>query len=665
MIGMPESPGRRRVIVEGVSPEIDCGRYPIKRTAGEVVTVEADVFTDGHDRVAAVLRYRREEEAHWREAPMTALGNDRFRARFALGEPGRYRYTVSGFVDPFHTWQGELEKRMAAGQELTLAFRVGAALLDDAAARAGSAGRSLLSAAKELTGAATPAEKAAVALDPELGMLAAAYRDPALDTAYARELAVWVDRPKARFSTWYELFPRSAAPEPGRHGTLADLEKRLPYLAAQGFDVLYLPPIHPIGVTHRKGPDNALTAGPGDPGSPWAIGAAEGGHKAVHPALGTLDDFRRLVTRARALDIDIALDIAFQCSPDHPYVKEHPEWFRKLPDGSIQYAENPPKKYEDIYPFDFTGEAYAALWTELRSVFTFWIEQGVRVFRVDNPHTKPLPFWAWVIDSLKREHPDLIFLAEAFTRPKVMYSLAKAGFTQSYNYFPWRNHRAELTAYFTELTQTPVHEFFRANLWPNTPDILTEYLQHGGPAAFRIRLILAATLGASYGIYGPPFERMEQLPRHAGSEEYANSEKYAARYWPPGDEETLDELIRLVNTARRDNEALQYDGTLRFHPTSDDSLLCYSKRSPAGDNAVLCVVSLDPYHAHHGWTSLDLDALGLAPDQEFQVHDVIGGATYQWRGAYNYVELNPHVLPAHVFQVRGRVRHETDFTYYE
>jgi starch synthase (maltosyl-transferring) len=662
---LPESPGKRRVVIEGVSPEIDGGRWPIKRTTGESVTVEADVFADGHDRVAAVLRWRREQAVVWRETPMTPRGNDRFRAEFPLEHLGRYRYTIDAYVDAFGTWQAELERRMAAGQDLSLALRVGADLLAGAAARAGADAGPLYEAARVLTGPTPADERARRALAPALAELAARYRDRAHDAVYGRELGVWVDRPKARFSTWYELFPRSAAPEPGRHGTLADVEARLPHLAALGFDVLYLPPIHPIGHTHRKGAENALTAQPEDPGSPWAIGSPEGGHKAVHPELGTLDDLRRLVARAAGFGIDVALDVALQCSPDHPYLTEHPEWFRRLPDGSIRHAENPPKKYEDIVPFDFETAAHDALWRELRSIFTWWVAQGVRVFRVDNPHTKPLPFWAWLIEGLKREHPDLIFLAEAFTRPKVMYALAKAGFTQSYNYFPWRNHRGELAAYFTELTRAPVSEYFRANLWPNTPDILTEYLQHGGAAAFRIRLVLAATLGASYGIYGPPFERMESQAHHAGGEEYRHSEKYAVRHWPLAAGGTLEELIRVVNRARRENEALQYDGTLHFHNAGDENLLCYSKRAPGGGNTVLCVVNLDPFHTHSGWTHLDLGALGLGPDREFQVHDLVGGATYPWRGAHNFVELDPQVLPAHVFQVRARARHETDFAYYE
>ncbi|MFZ0551117.1 MAG: alpha-amylase family glycosyl hydrolase, partial [Steroidobacteraceae bacterium] len=471
-------------------------------------------------------------------------------------------------------------------------------------------------------------------------------------------LAIEVERERARFSAWYEMFPRSA----GEHGTLADVEALLPYVASMGFDILYLPPVHPIGEIERKGPNNRTGAAPDDPGSPWAIGSREGGHKAVHPRLGTLADFHRLLASASALGIEIALDIAFQCAPDHPYVREHPEWFLKRPDGSVQYAENPPKKYQDIYPFWFECDDWRALWAELKSVFEFWIAQGVRIFRVDNPHTKPFAFWEWVIGEIRRAHPEVIFLSEAFTRPKVMYRLAKLGFTQSYNYFPWRNSKREIIDYFTELTSRPVCEFFRPSLWPNTPDILTEYLQFGGRPAFVTRLILAATLGASYGIYGPAFELMEGRPRDSGSEEYLDSEKYQVRSWNRDEPTSLKDLITRINRIRRENPALQSDATLKFHAVDNEAMIAYSKTS--GEDSILAVVNVDPHHAQTGWVDLDLAALGLPTDTPYQMDDLLSGARFLWRGARNYVALDPWGTAAHLFRVRRKVRTERDFDYF-
>jgi len=473
-----------------------------------------------------------------------------------------------------------------------------------------------------------------------------------------------VDPPKARFSAWYEMFPRSCSPRPGVHGTLAACEARLPYIAAMGFDVLYLPPIHPIGSTHRKGRNNSPVCEPGDPGSPWAIGAAAGGHTAVHPDLGTLEDFHSLLRQARSQGLEIAMDLAFQCSPDHPYVREHPEWFRRRPDGSIQYAENPPKKYEDIYPLDFECAERAALMDELKRVVLFWIDQGVRIFRVDNPHTKPLAFWEWLIGEVKTSHPEVIFLAEAFTRPKVMHRLAKSGFSQSYTYFAWRHTAWELKKYFSELTQTEVVEVFRPNLWPNTPDILTEYLQNGGRPAFAARLILAATLGANYGIYGPAFEVCEDRSRKPGSEEYLNSEKYEIRTWDIDSPDRLSELIARVNRIRRENPALHGDRSLRFHSVDNEQLICYSKHTADFSNVILTVVNLDPHHTHSGWLLLTLSELGLEADKPFQVHDLLSGARYLWNSDRNFIELNPRVMPAHIFRVRKKIRTEHDFDYF-
>ena len=431
-----------------------------------------------------------------------------------------------------------------------------------------------------------------------------------------------------------------------------------------GFDVLYLPPIHPIGYSFRKGKNNVLEAQPGDVGSPWAIGAKEGGHKAIHPQLGSLADFKRLVAEAKKLDIEIALDIAFQCTPDHPYVTEHPEWFRKRSDGSIQYAENPPKKYQDIYPLDFESENWQELWNELKSVILFWCEQGVRIFRADNPHTKAFPFWEWVIGEVKKNYPDALFLAEAFTRTKVMYRLAKLGFSQSYTYFTWRNTKPELTQYFTELTQTEVGDFFRANLWPNTPDILTEYLQFGGRPAFMTRLVLAAMLGANYGIYGPAFELCENVAREPGSEEYLNSEKYEIKHWDLEKPGSLRELIARVNRIRRENRALQSDRNLRFYPVDNPEILCFGKSTDDLSNVIVVAVNLDPHHTQSGWVELPSEELGLDPQQTFQMHDLLTDARYLWQGKRNYVQLDPDSVPAQIFRVRPRIRREQDFDYF-
>jgi starch synthase (maltosyl-transferring) len=513
-------------------------------------------------------------------------------------------------------------------------------------------------------GSGSIAQARLVLEDEILVKLMALYPDRRFATATPCEFPVVVERDKACFSTWYEMFPRSCAPVPGQHGTFKDCEARLLYLARMGFDVLYLPPIHPIGQVHRKGKNNATMATPDDPGSPWAIGSAAGGHMAVHPQLGTLADFRDLLAKAQEYGIEIAIDIAFQCAPDHPYVQEHPEWFQWRPDGTVQYAENPPKKYEDIYPFHFETAHWQALWEELKHIVGFWIEQGVHIFRVDNPHTKPLRFWEWLINEIKGSHPEVLFLSEAFTRPKVQYHLAKRGFTQSYTYFAWRHTKEEITRYFTELTQTDIREYFRPNLWPNTPDILTEYLQHGGRPAFLIRLVLAATLGASYGIYGPAFELCEQHPRFEGSEEYLDSEKYEIRSWDLEQPQSLQDFITRVNRIRRENTALQSNQGLHFHPVDNPELLCYSKTTADGSNVVLVVVNLSPYHGHSGWVELQLDTLGLDPTQPVQMHDALSDTRYLWHGARHYVELHPHVVPAHIFRLRRRIRTEQDFEYY-
>ena len=668
-------------MIESVLPQVDAGRFPIKRVVGESVTVEADVFGDGHDAVTAVLRYRfvesrpdgesgqagdpRQDADRWQEVPMVPLVNDRWRGRFTVDHIGTWQYTVVAWVDRFLTWHHDLQKRVAAKQVTAVDLAIGAELVDSAAQRAAGDDRQrLVQWAQRLRDAATVQHPQQIASDPELPSLMQQYASRDFAATYPRTLSVTVDRQRARFSAWYELFPRSASDRPGHHGTLKDVAARLPYVASMGFDVLYLPPIHPVGQAFRKGKNNSTEAAPDDVGSPWGIGGVEGGHKAIHPQLGTLDDFRQLVSAARNYGIEIALDIAFQCSPDHPYVKEHPEWFRKRPDGTIQYAENPPKKYQDIYPFDFETEDWRALWRELKSVFDFWIGEGVKIFRVDNPHTKPFPFWEWCIGEIRRQHPEVLFLSEAFTRPKIMYRLAKLGFTQSYTYFAWRNTKQELTEYMTELTRTDAREFFRPNFWPNTPDILPEYLQLGGRAAFMARLVLAATLSSNYGIYGPPFEHCWSAPRDPGSEEYLHSEKYQIHYHDLDRPDSLKDFIARVNRIRIEHAALHTNGNLQFHYVDNEELICFSKSSGNRAQVILVVVNLDPRHKQSGFVELPLEQLGVDPTHPYEVHDLLSDSRFLWHGPRNYVELTPAITPAHIFEVRGRIRTEREFETY-
>ena len=655
--------GRTRAVIENVKPEIDCGRFPAKRTVGERMTVEADIFADGQDSLSAVLLYRKEGASPWTEAPMQPLVNDRWRGTFEVNEIGNYYYTLQAWVDRFKSWRQGFAKKVEAGQDVALDLLAGAKLIEQAAKSAAGDDHKLLT---RLVAIFKEDPSAAIQnmLDDGLAALMEKFSDRRRAVTYDKELRVNVERAKARFSTWYELFPRSFAGTTGGHGTLRGCLERLPYVAGMGFDVLYLPPIHPIGYSFRKGKNNTLAASADDVGSPWAIGAKEGGHKAIHPQLGSLADFKRLVAEAKKLDIEIALDIAFQCSPDHPYVTEHPEWFRKRPDGSIQYAENPPKKYQDIYPLDFESENWEELWNELKSVILFWCEQGVRIFRADNPHTKAFPFWEWVIGEVKKDYPDALFLAEAFTRTKVMYRLAKLGFSQSYTYFTWRNTKLELTQYFTELSQTEVSDFFRGNLWPNTPDILTEYLQFGGRPAFMTRLVLAAMLGANYGIYGPAFELCENVAREPGSEEYLDSEKYEIKHWDLEKPGSLRELIARVNRIRRENRALQSDRNLRFYPVDNPEILCFGKSTDDLSNVIVVAVNLDPHHTQSGWVELPAEELGLDPQQTFQMHDLLTDARYLWQGKRNYVQLDPDSVPAQIFRVRPRIRREQDFDYF-
>jgi starch synthase (maltosyl-transferring) len=655
--------GRSRIAVENVCPQIDCGRFPIKRVVGDSVVVEADIFGDGHDAIAAALLYRFGDDGDWARLPMRHVVNDRWTAEFRVEHIGFYQYKVAAWIDAFGTWKRDLAKRVAAGQDVGVDLMIGADLIHAAAERIQGRDREYLAEwDSRLRSERARQQPREIADSEELTSLMARCYQPVSVTESAA-LKVTVDRVRASFSAWYELFPRSASRE-NKHGTLKDVENLLPYVASMGFDVIYLPPIHPIGNTHRKGPNNTESAGAGDVGSPWGIGSEQGGHKSIHPELGTMEDFRSLVQAIEKHGMELALDVAFQCSPDHPYVREHPEWFRKRPDGTIQYAENPPKKYQDIYPIDFETDAWQSLWEELKSIFLFWIEKGIRIFRVDNPHTKPFPFWEWVIGEIQRDHPDVLFLAEAFTRPKVMYRLAKAGFSQSYTYFAWRDTKWELTKYFTDLTQSTIREFFRPNLWPNTPDILPESLQVGGRPAFMTRLVLAATLAGNYGVYGPPFEHGWSIPREPGSEEYLHSEKYQIHHHDLNRPDSLRDFIARVNQIRRGSPALAHRGVLKFHEAENDQIVCYSRTAPDQSEVVLVIVNLDPHYRQSAWINLSLAELDLPVDRPYQMHDLLTDARYLWHGNRNYVELDPGSGPAHIFRIRRRSRSERDFEYY-
>ncbi|MBF9254431.1 alpha-1,4-glucan--maltose-1-phosphate maltosyltransferase [Pontibacter sp. 172403-2] len=648
---MEELEGTKRIVIEHVQPEINCGRYPAKRVVGEELVVTADVFGDGHDEVKAQVLYRHSKKKNWNEAPMRFLGNDRWQAAFTPDTMGRYEYTVQGWVDHFYTWQKGLKKKFEANQDITVELQIGAQLLEEAAATAKPGQQKRLRKwAEQLRSNNSPADAVTWATGQEVSDLMHACCERRNVTTYNKILPLDVERHKALFSTWYEFFPRSAAQEAGRHGTFKDCERLLPRIAEMGFDTIYLPPIHPIGRAFRKGKNNSATSEPGEPGSPWAIGAEEGGHKAILPELGTLDDFRNFVQQAREHGIEIALDFAIQCSPDHPYVKEHPQWFKWRPDGTVQYAENPPKKYQDVLPVNFETEDWQNLWQELKSILLHWINQGVFIFRVDNPHTKAFGFWEWVIAEIHRNYPQVIFLAEAFTRPRVMEQLAKIGFTQSYTYYTWRNTAAELKEYMQELTQTQLREYFRPNFWPNTPDILPYALQEGGEAAHITRVVMAATLSSNYGLYGPVYEFGINTPV-PGKEEYYDSEKYEVVHWDWGKLTKIREVITLINKIRKVNPALQTTWNIAFGETDNPQLLCYVKWSSDFKNKILVVVNLDPYNTQAGWVKVPLWQLRMPQDQQYQVHDLLSEHKYTWTSEWNFVELRPHEMPVHVFRI--------------
>ena len=640
------------VVIENLQPLIDGGRYPVKRIIGEDLVVEADIFKDGHDVVAAILKWRVLGKRAWRETPMNFVDNDRWRGVCTLYDEAIHEYTVEAWTDTFRSWQAEFTKKFEAGiSDLRSEALEGAALVEAAAKRARDRAdrKRLLELSRQISTGAN-SEIHAIAQSAELEVLMATYPDRSAATQYDPSPRVVVDRPAALIGAWYEFFPRSAEDRGDRGSTFRNCLPRVDDAKKMGFDVIYFPPIHPIGHTNRKGRNNSVTCEPGDPGVPWAIGSEAGGHKAVEPSLGTLEDFDWLQKEVRKRGMEIALDFAINCSPDHPYVKEHPDWFYKRPDGTIKYAENPPKKYEDIYPLNFRCEDWRDLWAEMKSIVLFWAERGVRIFRVDNPHTKPVAFWEYLIKGVREKYPDTIFLSEAFTKPKMMKALAKAGFNQSYAYFTWRNSKQELIEYFTELTQTEMSEYFRPNLWPNTPDILPFVLQEGGRPAFMIRVALAATLSPLYGIYsGYELCENEALP---GREEYFDSEKYQykERDWnAPGN---IKDWIARLNKIRKENRALQLYTNLRFHDAENDAILFYSKMTAARDNIILVVVNLDPHRKQNSLVYVPIENFGQMESDTYQVQDLLSGATYTWRGRRNYVELDPDTQPAHIFLVR-------------
>ncbi len=641
------------VVIENVRPQVDCGVHRAKAIVGDLVEVTADIFRDGPAVLRAAVRYRGPNDDKWQEAPMTHVENDEWAGTFRPTEIGRWRYSIEAWTDHFATWRRGFMRKIEAGQHVELEIEEGALLLEARLKKVPAKERGPIKAAIEAargnpSGAGFDDSRVAALLDEAVGVLMSRYPDRTGSTTWKPVLEMTVDRERARFGAWYEFFPRSTG-EPNVHGTFETAGAHLATVADMGFDVVYLPPIHPIGKTFRKGVNNALEAGPEDIGSPWAIGSEEGGHTAIHPQLGTIDDFDEFVAAADRLGIEVALDFAIQCSPDHPWVKEHPDWFTIRPDGSIQYAENPPKKYQDIYPINFDTPDKEGLWTELKRVLDFWISHGVRIYRVDNPHTKAFAFWDWVISSIHEEHPDVIFLAEAFTRPKVMAKLAKLGFTQSYTYFTWRNTKYEITEYLTELTQTETADYFRPNFFANTPDILHEYLQQGGPPAFKIRLVLASMLSPTYGIYSG-YELFENKPLHQGSEEYLHSEKYELRHRDLDMDGSLVPYVKRLNDIRRKHTALAELTNLHFHFVDNDNILAFSKVSQEGD-PILVVVNLNPVHWAEATVHLDLGELGIDPAHPFRVHDLITDQAYLWHGSHNYVRLDPFQEPAHIFRV--------------
>jgi starch synthase (maltosyl-transferring) len=648
--------GHKRVSIHNVTPEIDCGEYPIKRVTNEQIEITADIFGDGHDKVNAVLLYREKtngkgKEKKWLEKPFEFNGNDRWSVTFKGDKIGTLQYTIEAWIDHFTTWQDGLKKKFDAGQAMETELLIGAQMMEEAIARASAPQKKKLQNwVEQLRNSENKENAVRLALSSDITELMYETRDRLRASRYDKVLEVLVERKRALFSSWYEFFPRSTAPVEGQHGTFKTSEAILPEIAKMGFDVIYLPPIHPIGRSFRKGVNNATEARPEDVGSPWAIGSEEGGHKSIHPELGTMEDFISLVNKAKSLDMEIALDFAIQCSQDHPYVKEHPQWFMWRPDGTVQYAENPPKKYQDVLPVNFETADWENLWKELKSIVEFWIDKGVRIFRVDNPHTKSFIFWEWLIKEINLKHEGIIFLAEAFTRPRIMEKLGKIGFTQSYSYFTWRNTKKEFQEYLTELTQTEMSEYFRPNFWPNTPDILPVSLENKEEPSFLIRLLLAGTLSSNYGMYGPLFE-YNFNEAYPGKEEYTRSEKYEVKHWDWKKTTKTKALITSLNRVRKENEALHFTNNIKFCDTDNDQLLCFSKIDQDQQNKLLVVISFDAFNSQTGWLKVPLKDFGLKENEPFTVVDVLTGSKYFWENEWNYVALHPQGIPGHVFRI--------------
>ena len=648
----------RRIVIEGIYPEIDGGRYPVKRRMGEAFEVWADIFRDGHDVLGAAILYRPADETEWRRAPMRPRDNDRWSGSLRLERNARYFYTVEAWTDVFASWRRDVLKKVDANQAVDLALTEGRQIVERALAQAKNAPGNIQDRLRAALAAGGPAAGGPASgepgrshplLDDALAQAMAEHGPRDDVSCYFRTLEVYSDRPRAVFAAWYEMFPRSQGTDPTKSATFDDCIARLPEVRAMGFDVVYLVPIHPIGRINRKGPNNTLNPGPDDPGSPYAIGSKEGGHDAIHPDLGTLDDFGRFVQRCRELDMEVALDFAIQCAPDHPWVKEHPEWFTFRPDGTIKYAENPPKKYQDIVNVNFYGPHREELWNALRDVVLFWAERGVRIFRVDNPHTKPVPFWEWMIREVQTRYPDVLFLSEAFTRPKMLKELAKAGFTQSYTYFTWRNFKQELIDYLTELTQTECREYLRPNFFANTPDILPPFLQKGGQPAFKIRLALAATLAGVYGIYNG-FELCEATAV-PGTEEYLDSEKYQYKVWDWNRAGNIKPFVSAINRIRRENPALQQLLNLRFWRADHDNVLFYSKMTPDRENIIFVAVNLDPFEAHETTLWFPIGEIGLSDPDAFEAEELLTGAKHLWRGSPQHIRLDPKDNPVAIFRI--------------
>ena len=647
---------RNRVIIENIQPQIDGGRHYIKRIIGERIDISADIFGDGHDAVRASFFYKELDAKKWTEQYMTPEVNDRWTSSFTPQKQGYYEYKIEAWIDHLANWHNGFVKKHNDGQHMGVELQIGANWLRKTAAQYAKTKATTLTKMATLLEDKKGYEMAVSSvLSPEFHQLV--YEFPLKQFVSTSDVVyrVRVGRPKELFSSWYEVFPRSTSPKPGVHGTFKDVERILPRLSEMGFDVLYLPPIHPIGMANRKGKDNSLTAHASDPGSPWAIGSKEGGHKSIHSELGTLDDYKHLMKKAQEHGMELALDLAFQCAPDHPYIKEHPEWFAWRPDGTIAYAENPPKKYQDIVPISFETEDWENLWKELRSVILYWVEQGVKIFRVDNPHTKPFVFWEWVLREVHIVDPDVIFLSEAFTRPKVMAALAKLGFTQGYTYYIWRNNKQEMEAYLTELTRTEWREFFRPNFWPNTPDILPFELMGAGANAFVFRLLMAGTLSSNYGLYGPSYEFLENRGNSNGKEEYLDSEKYEIRTYDWNHRNRLTDTITRLNHIRRQNPALQDTFNIHFTRTDNDKLMSYIKLTEDRSNIIWCVANFDTAYSQAGYVEVPKRLLDIEGRMvNLKVTDLLTGDTYHWFNEWNYVELNPAKWPIHIFKVEIR-----------